>query len=165
MSRSVRIIHRVTRQLGGPVADIPTFLCPGILRYTAIQAREQSTRCGNHITTVVGGGQRRGTASVAVGRQVGSDAKRTVGLDKLPQQCAGCGAFSQTMDQDGAGFFTLTRGSVMNFLSTVAGKGVSEEDEVVRKALEGAGAVAEGLKVKDFVKPGTNRTICYLGHY
>ncbi|KAM0284580.1 hypothetical protein ACHAQH_001946 [Verticillium albo-atrum] len=62
-------------------------------------------------------------------------------LAKLPLQCHGCGAFTQTTEPDQAGYYDLNRKSVQKFAASEdeyeIKKGEIEEDFVVTKALEG----------------------------
>lgn len=60
---------------------------------------------------------------------------------RLPLQCTGCGAFTQTTDAAQAGFFNLERRAVQEYLGLVEPKtrtvneAVEEEDRVVEEAL------------------------------
>jgi len=153
MWQSVRIIQRISRHAGGPVADIPTFLCPGILR---IVSTTRIPPCKHQPKPAGRTSQRRFISSAASDNSPGKiQTSGIAGLNKLPQQCAGCGAFSQTVDQQGPGYFTLTRGSVKNYLSRTSGQRLSEEDRIVKKALEAAGPAGAGFKLGDFSSPGT----------
>jgi hypothetical protein len=151
MSRSVGIVQRAIRQVGGPVAEIPAFLCPGIFRITTRQAGQYEHKP----RTVFRAEQQRFTTSAASESPVASlKSISTAALDKLPQQCAGCGAFSQLVDAEGPGFYTLTRGSMRNFLKSSGIRQLSVEDEIIKKALQKAGAAAQGLGLGDFSNPG-----------
>lgn len=62
-------------------------------------------------------------------------------LRRLPLQCTGCGAFTQTTDAAQAGFFNLERRAVQEYLGFIEPKtptvdeAVEEEDRVVEEAL------------------------------
>lgn len=165
MSQSVRIIQKAGRHFGGPVADIPAFLCPGILRI-ALQPRRQSTPCEHQPKPPVRASQRRFISSITPDSPAGkAEPSRIPVLNKLPQQCAGCGAFTQTVDEKGAGYFTLTRGSVKNYLGSQTTSRLSEEEAIVKQALEAAGSAIESVKLGDFSAPGTfSKTFTFDNH-
>jgi hypothetical protein len=75
-------------------------------------------------------------------------------LETLPQQCPGCGALSQTVDQDQPGFYTRSRKTVRNYLQKKSFSKDSEEDDIVRAALQNAGSHAETVSLGDFSSPG-----------
>lgn len=61
-------------------------------------------------------------------------------MRRLPLQCTGCGAFTQTTDPTQAGYFNLERKAVQEYLGLIEPKTpkveeVSEEDKVVEQAL------------------------------
>lgn len=60
-------------------------------------------------------------------------------LKRLPLQCTGCGAFTQTVDPASAGYFNLGRKAVREYLGLVQTKSpkkeVPDEDRVVVEAL------------------------------
>ncbi|PVH84612.1 hypothetical protein DL98DRAFT_512518 [Cadophora sp. DSE1049] len=151
MATSTRIAQRVVRQVRIPLADIPTFLCPAILRATSVPLRcvHKQSQC------IAPASQRRYITSTAPSVPQNSRVTRKPSLQKLPQQCAGCGALSQTVDSDGPGFYTLTRKSVKTFVEGVSAHGLSAEDEVVKAALERAGPEAASLDLGDLEAPVT----------
>jgi bifunctional DNA-binding transcriptional regulator/antitoxin component of YhaV-PrlF toxin-antitoxin module len=62
-------------------------------------------------------------------------------LRRLPLQCTGCGAFTQTADPDQAGYYNLGRKAVREYLGLSERRAskadvVSEEDRVVQEALK-----------------------------
>ncbi|KAL5324165.1 hypothetical protein ACEPPN_008709 [Leptodophora sp. 'Broadleaf-Isolate-01'] len=151
MATSTRIARRVVRQVGIPLADIPTFLCPAILRTAStplgcLHRQAQSPATGS---------QRRNITSTASSLPKIAPAVRKQSLEKLPQQCAGCGALSQTVDSEGPGFYTLTRKSVRSFVEGKTTSGLSAEDEVVKAALERAGSEAVNLNLGNLEAPVT----------
>ncbi|TVY31171.1 hypothetical protein LHYA1_G000123 [Lachnellula hyalina] len=141
-ARSARLFQRLTRQSHIPSADLPAFLCPGILQI----AQLQTPRCPP--------------------KQFHSQPPRLIestihdvpepqfdlllGQQYLPSQCAGCGALSQTILKDEAGFYTLTRRSVKDYTAAAAPQ-ESKEDTIVKAALDNASGV--GLELGDFTKP------------
>ena len=149
MATSTRIARRVVKQVGLPLADIPTFLCPAILRTTSIPLRlhkqSQSTSPAS---------QRRNLSSTTSTSLRDSQSIRKPTFQRLPQQCAGCGALSQTIDSEGPGFYTLTRKSVRTFVEGLSTAGLSAEDAVVKAALERAGPEAVSLNLGDLEAPG-----------
>ena len=62
-------------------------------------------------------------------------------LRRLPLQCTGCGAFTQTTDAGQAGFFDLQRRAVQEYLGLIEPKArtvdeaVEEENRVIEEAL------------------------------
>ncbi|KAI6714373.1 hypothetical protein JHW43_003033 [Diplocarpon mali] len=148
MSTSIRTAHRVARKLGLPVADIPTFLCPGFLKvacipvwYSSEQPRIVSQASQSRNITSIAAPARNSLPAVPVPRS------RT-----LPHQCAGCGALSQTVDSEGPGFYTLTRKSVKSFVEERQDT-ISAEDIIVREALKQAGSAAASLNLGPYESP------------
>ncbi|KAH7407549.1 hypothetical protein BKA64DRAFT_597234 [Cadophora sp. MPI-SDFR-AT-0126] len=151
MATSIRIVRRVVRQVGIPLVDIPTFLCPAILRTPSIPS-QCNQRPSNSTPPA---SQRRHISSTAPKVPPKPQGTGKPSLQKLPQQCAGCGALSQTVDSDGHGFYTLTRKSVKTFVEGASAQGLSAEDEIVRSALERAGPEAARLNLGTLEAPVT----------
>ncbi|KAG4423755.1 hypothetical protein IFR04_003051 [Cadophora malorum] len=151
MATSTGLARRAVKQIGIPLADIPTFLCPAILRTTSIPLRlhrqSQSTSPAS---------QRRTISSTTSTAPQNSQVIRKPSLQKLPQQCAGCGALSQTVESEGPGFYTLTRKSVKNFVEGITTAGLSVENAIVKAALERAGPEAASLNLGDLEAPITS---------
>jgi hypothetical protein len=81
-------------------------------------------------------------------------------LERLPQQCPGCGALSQTADKDSPGFYTPTRKSIRKYLEEGSHSSrKSAEDEIVKAALENAGSVETGISVGDFSAPSKRNSL------
>ncbi|KAK2625604.1 hypothetical protein QTJ16_004916 [Diplocarpon rosae] len=146
MSTSIRTARRVVRKIGIPVADIPTFLCPGFLK-TASLPGWYSNEQPRIVSQASQASQRRNITSKAPPAPNPLPAVRPPSLRRLPQQCAGCGALSQTVDNEGAGFYTLTRKSVKSFVEGSQDTGLSAEDQIVKEALKQAGSVAVNLNL------------------
>jgi hypothetical protein len=151
MSGSVRLARRIARQATIPVADLPTFLCPGILRITHLQPTQNSPK---HARPLPRASQRRHATSISSNSPISLSAGPGPLLETLPQQCPGCGALSQTVDQDQPGFYTRSRKAVRNYLQKKSFPKSSEEDDIVKAALENAGSLAETISLGDFSSPG-----------
>ncbi len=129
------------------MADLPAFLCPGVLRFAAGQPPKASQKQPRRIQ------QWRLLSTTTTSAPRASKSPRKVTLDALPRQCAGCGAFSQTVNKDGPGFFTLTRKSIEKYVEHVAentGSKLSEEEAIVQKALANAGALGLDIEPDTF---------------
>jgi hypothetical protein len=83
-------------------------------------------------------------------------------LESLPQQCAGCGALSQTVDKEAPGFYTPTRKSIRQYLGGSSSPKKSEEDEIVKAALENAGSAQTGMSLAHFRTPSKNTNFVEL---
>ncbi len=144
--------NKLVSRLRLPVAELPVFLCPSILRVITRPLTRVSHPQPQPLRQAL---QRREfTASIRNRTTEPTPGKSKHSLDQLPQQCAGCGALSQTVDQNGAGFYTLSRASVRHYLDTLpdeAQNKLSAEDELVKEALEKAGSAATGIRLEDFV--------------
>lgn len=145
------------------MADLPVFLCPGVLR---IATKGTTIRCDHRPRTAFRGDQRRFESSTALETSTieALPGASVAGLDKLPQQCAGCGTFSQLVDPEGPGFYTLSRGSVKTYLKNKSGIEGSGEDEIIKKAFEQAADIVPGLELSDFTKRGTKGHLLFAIH-
>ena len=153
-SAGVRVARRAVRKVETPIADIPTFLCPGILRAGAHQKNNlilkpqffkehsQRRRFGTPTRSDVDISQRASKFS----------------LGKLPRQCPGCGAFSQAVDKQEPGFYTTTRKSVKSYLGDTISQYESVEDVVIKAALENAREAVANLDLGSFSKPCESKT-------
>ncbi|KAF2404889.1 hypothetical protein EJ06DRAFT_525453 [Trichodelitschia bisporula] len=115
-------------------SSVPLFLCPAlarapfrppIRRYVPAQAKFLSTST-------------RRTIGADVPSQAPQDAESSPPSNpilSLPLACPGCGAPSQIVEPDEAGFYTLTRGGVRRFLGYQHGESAAE-DQVFSSALE-----------------------------
>ncbi len=151
MSTSTRLARRVAKHVGIPVADIPTFLCPGIIRTACLRSiRVQQTKQPPFSPA----SQRRQISSATPSTHGPLPATQFLTLNKLPQQCTGCGALSQTVDSDGPGFYTLTRKSVRSFVEGPSGPKLSAEDQVVKAANESVGSDVPDIDIGAFSASG-----------
>lgn len=161
MSTSTRIARRAVRQIGTVVAEIPAFLCPGIPR-TACQPVRCLDKSQRRFSPAL---QRRNITSVARDDPRPATTSRVPYLERLPQQCAGCGALSQTVDSEGPGFYTLTRKSVKSFVGGTSSAGLRKEDEILKAALENAGSEAANLNFSNVESLGQNLEMPVLNCY
>ncbi|CAG8954821.1 hypothetical protein HYFRA_00008506 [Hymenoscyphus fraxineus] len=143
MSRSTgKLILRLSRTIPVAFADIPTFLCPGLLRVPhlplstnySIQTQHSQRRflqTSDHAAIVEPEGQFRSRAHAL-----------------LPQQCPGCGALSQTAVADQAGYYNIQRRSVREYVGGAVAKGEEDREEaIVRAALANAGPAVGDLEL------------------
>ncbi|KAF7873936.1 hypothetical protein EAF04_002608 [Stromatinia cepivora] len=136
---SGRFALRFSRQAECAVAEIPTFLCPLLARSLQLsklvhnQPRKNVQLQRRYVQLQV-----QPQAQALEIPESTSNASAQA-LAKLPSQCAGCGALSQTTVEDEAGYFSLTRRSIKEYLGTsyTAKKAkATAEDEIVKRALE-----------------------------
>jgi hypothetical protein len=113
-----RLVRRAVGRLEGPIVELPAFLCPALIR----SARSPYYQQRNLHSTQT-------SAPIKPLSVVGPP-------NRLPQQCSGCGALSQTVDESEPGFFDLKRKSVKLYLSGVSGTTSSEEDATFNRSLE-----------------------------
>jgi genetic interactor of prohibitins 3, mitochondrial len=150
---SIRIAQRAVRKIELPVADLPAFLCPGILSIRPRPTRSTSIKQPRPFQQV---SQRR-LLSTAPSTDIESrQPSLSLPLERLPQQCPGCGALSQFVDVDEPGFYTLTRKNVREYLGVESAPNVSVEDAIVKAALKNAGTTAENLNLEGSSKPCKN---------
>ena len=131
-SRGLRLAPRLMRQVEIPTAELPTFLCPAILRSVYLQR----PRYGYQQPLLQPSQHRAihlGTSNVAEAHN--SDIP--VALERLPTQCPGCGALTQTAFDEEPGFYSLNRRSVREFIEHPSSK-ISAEDAIVEAALQKA---------------------------
>lgn len=141
-----KLLRSFSRQTREPVADLPTFLCPGLLQVAHLRA---SQCCSKTSQRSFRNSQQRFISST-VSR---ADQKKPIQYaERLPTQCAGCGALSQTVLKDEPGFYTLTRRSVKDYM-TSAGSKMAEEDSIIQASLKNAAVTADNLNLGDFSRP------------
>lgn len=149
MSGSLRLAGRVLRQVETPVADLPVFLCPGILRFPSLPTLRTQERLPHRFQV---SHQRHITSVTSIPT---TDSPKILAplLEKLPQQCPGCGALSQTADQVAPGFYTPTRRSIRQYLEGGSSSRRFAEDEIFKAALENAASIEPGMSVGGFSIP------------
>lgn len=154
-SASIRTVRRTVARAELPIADLPAFLCPGLLQIRPPQARKYTTKQARHFQQVTLSQRRCLTTTSSSESAVTLPAPPPArALEKLPRQCPGCGAPSQFVDKEEAGFYTLTRKTIKDFLGTSSSRDTSAEDAIVQAALRNAGSVIEGLAFEKPAKSG-----------
>lgn len=161
LSNSGRLALRLSRQAEFAIAEIPTFLCPLLARslYPSKLIHNQPRKSVRIQRRFV-----QSQAEVEVEDDVQDISENTSiasaqALTKLPSQCAGCGASSQTTIEDEPGFYSLTRRSVKEYLGTsysAKRKKASAEDEVVKNTLENVDTTI--LQTLGMEKPASTST-------
>ncbi|KAE8452828.1 hypothetical protein EG329_013100 [Mollisiaceae sp. DMI_Dod_QoI] len=150
MSKSARLVSRFVKQVVAPVAELPVFLCPGLVRIAQLTPLSCShNRSLGHPLPL----QRRLVTSITAPATKDPIADSRFALRRLPQQCVGCGALSQTVDETGPGYYTLSRRTVKTYLERISGQKESSEDAIVKAALEQADTTSTGISLSEFVKP------------
>jgi hypothetical protein len=119
------------RELAVQIFDIPTFLCPTLLRYNPYSYPFKQQQPSIYKA------QRR-CLHLAESKPAQVAPERL-----LPIQCTGCGAFAQTTSEGEPGFYTLGRKNVRAFLlgESLTDDGQNwrkQKNEVLLKALENA---------------------------
>ncbi|QSZ33351.1 hypothetical protein DSL72_002939 [Monilinia vaccinii-corymbosi] len=143
LSSSGRLALGFSRLAECAAAEIPIFLCPRLacgLRTSKLLHNRAHKSARIQRRYVQSHAQAQAQAQTQT-REIpeSSSVVSAQAVARLPSHCAGCGAWSQTTTKDEAGFYSLTRRSVREFLGTsYAAKRTkaTAEDEVVRKALE-----------------------------
>jgi hypothetical protein len=151
----VRFIQWSRRKLKAPIAELPLFLCPGWIGISRAQFHRhhpQTTSVQSLLST---------STSPRLPQLAKFQPSKSL-IVKLPPQCSGCGALSQIVDEDEAGYYNLKRRSVTEYLRGGPILRKSEEDAIVEKSLQAAADVdPEILKQLGFpggkIQPG--RTI------
>lgn len=143
-SAGARTARNFVTRIEIPVAELPAFLCPGLLRTAYTRPRTPRTHC-RYISKPA---QRRcvSTETTSVVK-----ANRDVPIEivkKLPRQCPGCGAHTQFVDKEEAGYYTTTRTSLQTFLGINPVQDASAEDTIISAALKNAGEAASSIAFK-----------------
>ena len=126
----VRLVSRAIKQAEAPVVSLPAFLCPALVSGLLIQNSPSR------------GYQRRNLHAIPDQTSVASpDIPKLRHVSKnpgasLPVQCAGCGALSQTADNEGPGFYNLKRRTVKEYMGGRSVQQESDEERVIQKSLE-----------------------------
>lgn len=136
-----KVARRLGVQAGSQVAEISAFLCPVLLRGGNTRTTTSRARTWREIRPVSRRFITTESKDTARTRQEVPDEIAT----KLPRQCPGCGAHTQFVDKQEAGYYTVTRTSLQSFLGISPG---SKEDALVSAALKNAGSKAEGAGFK-----------------
>ena len=121
-SGGIKLARRLARQIDIPVAVLPAFLCPGILK-TAPAPRSKRYCQHRHLHSTEASQKRE--VDFLTSHHLTSVLEPTLS-PKLPVQCPGCGALSQVVEKDEPGFYTLSRRSVKGYFH---GSAVAENDK------------------------------------
>jgi hypothetical protein len=139
-----------------PTADIPAFLCPGLLRITNISTRichlRHSQPSSRHASRRLLTSQTKDAPEAKSHAQLEAAARyKALARVALPRTCPGCGALSQSVLQDEAGYYDLSRRAVRKYITGTEtnDEAVTAENAIIKKALENAGDIAARL---DFAK-------------
>jgi genetic interactor of prohibitins 3, mitochondrial len=95
------------------IVELPVFLCPALARPAVRKTQFQSQYTLSNYASQQSARQFQ-TVSHSLPKE--SHKKSIQNSIRLPRQCAGCGAFSQTSDNGEPGFYSLSRRSVKEFL-------------------------------------------------
>jgi hypothetical protein len=98
------------------IIDIPTFLCPVLLKH-GYSSRKQTARLKEVSSKSTPWLQARLFQSDAVASKCEAHPAPINTALQLPQQCPGCGAFSQTFYSQEPGFYSASRRSVKTYLT------------------------------------------------
>lgn len=142
-------------------SEIPTFLCPVLSR-----ARQNASTYGKCPSSRRQFSQRyqRLIASVTPDAVPSESYAQDT---RLPLQCSGCGALSQTVNKDEAGYYSLSRRNVRAFMGNLDEKSSQrqKEEEVVQEALRKVGGdVAETLRRDVVDRSGSLNTSYFINH-
>lgn len=132
-SRGLRLARSVHKSNRIELIEIPIFLCPSLFRASSLPQHPfgscalQSQRRQVHTESAD-----RPAPSAVIG------ANRTLNTIRLPLQCAGCGALSQTSEKQEPGYYDEGRRSVKAYLGlerTTKGARKLEEEETFQASL------------------------------
>jgi hypothetical protein len=136
-----RTARRLFATCDSRIAELPAFLCPRLLNRPHVHV--QATKARQTRPAIPA--SRRFVSTEATDVSPSPLQVPASVLKKLPRQCPGCGAHTQFVDKEEAGFYTTSRKTIKEFLGTVSGKDTSTEDAIVQAALKNAGGAAQGL--------------------
>ncbi|PQE08865.1 Genetic interactor of prohibitins 3 mitochondrial protein [Rutstroemia sp. NJR-2017a BVV2] len=123
-------LRLVKKQAERSFSETPIFLLPQLARHLQ-QARPTFPPPQKHSRT-----QRRYIQTPTQEETKAGHVTNLAALSKLPSHCPGCGALAQADTKDVAGYYTMTRRSVKQYLGARPLTLDNSEDEIVRKALE-----------------------------
>jgi len=113
-------IRPLPRALYSP-SSIPVFLCPLLRKVPPIPLLAPNRNVRRSKT------QKRGY-QLESAKPLTQDLPIPSNLLALPRSCPGCGAFTQTVNSEGAGFYSPTRRSVKSFVAQHARGQLRDED-------------------------------------
>jgi hypothetical protein len=142
----------ILKNNAAPIAEIPAFLCPGLLNSTNLftsntywrHSQVSSRRASQRFLTT----HADDVPEARTPEQSGTEARyKHFAQSTLPKICPGCGALSQSVLQDEPGYYNITRKSVRKYVSGTdrTGEASAVEEEIIRNALANAGNIVAGL--------------------
>jgi hypothetical protein len=147
----VRFACRARYQVHVPVADLPAFLCPALI--TAPRGRHQRRQLystlGQTILTTPHPSKLPSTANLSSPKAL---------INRLPQQCGGCGALSQTINPNEPGYYNPKRRSVNDYLKGRSSSKGSEENAIIEKSFKAAADIDPDLSSKLELFTGVHRS-------
>lgn len=127
------LLRRAILQLEAtPTAELPAFLCPGLLTFSPSRTNKYLQPRRFHSTPK----HNECLPPVASNTATFLKPSKILPVNKLPLQCSGCGALTQTLDKDEPGFFDLKRKSVKQYLVGTSEAGPSKEAEVFEQSIK-----------------------------
>lgn len=120
------------------IIEIPSFLCPALLRPTSTHRIRPLYSYGTS-RSVFKPSQRRLLHSEECTKPYKDNHSPLSGITRLPQQCGGCGALSQITEAGEPGFYSLSRRSVKEYLGNAAGEKATRklsEDKVFEASIQ-----------------------------
>lgn len=144
---SIKLARRFARQVDVPVAILPAFLCPGILKIGPAPRSTGYCQFQRHLHTTEAS-QTKKEAEFLTSRPLASVLEPALS-SKLPVQCPGCGALSQIVERDDPGFYTLSRRSVKDYFQGSTSTEKSRERDIFENSvstLEASQSATEGTK-------------------
>jgi hypothetical protein len=149
-SATVRCVRNSLRR-HPDLLDIPTFLCPALLRPASGTLLSRELRFQRTNRSTLSKAQTRAVHIEPAARSEtdtahGNDVSTATPATRLPPQCTGCGALSQTVYKDEPGFYSVGRKAVKLYLNGDQASKRKEEEDLVQAALQGVDAkLAESL--------------------
>ncbi|EPE32621.1 P-loop containing nucleoside triphosphate hydrolase [Glarea lozoyensis ATCC 20868] len=126
-----------------PTADLPVFLCPGLLKTAKLSQAPFRQPTRRFLTS-----HPVGASEVETPASIEAEARyKVIARSALPITCPGCGALAQTVVEDEPGYYDLRRRPVRKYINgrdhVIAA--VAAESAIIRDALANAGEIAAGL--------------------
>lgn len=130
--RGIRIASRAVRQVEHHSSvDLPAFLCPALLGTQQHRGLSQQRR-KLHTTPETSSSIRDPISLESLPiKRTAKSVKEAAAVAKLPPQCPGCGAITQTIEKDEPGFYNLKRQTIRHFLEDTSVGGASEKENAV----------------------------------
>lgn len=144
----------------GKRTEIPVFLCPALLRPKSSYFPVSTTVAQNRKLFRTSSAHSRPLSSNLEAPSIYNSSTSVHDAVRLPAQCSGCGALSQTVDNEEAGFYSLSRRSIKSYLGI-------KDHSPSRRAGQEYGAVEAALKKLDpeMAKSSNPQDSLTLGQY